>query len=90
VSANAKITVKGTLQYYYSGWHSYGSGHTIMIVLKPKGSSTWYWIVKVNTNAKGQFSATFKDPVSAAWAAYFDGNSTHLSVQSGSVYVTVR
>jgi hypothetical protein len=90
VSANGKITVKGTLQYYDSGWRSYGSGHTIMIVLKPAGSSTWYWIVKVSTNAKGQFSATFKDPVSATWAAYFDGNSTHLSVQSGGVYVTVR
>jgi hypothetical protein len=89
VSRNGRITVKGTLQYYNSGWHNY-SGQTIEIILKPKGDTQWYWIVKVKTNSSGQFSATFADPVSAYWAAYYDGNSSHLSWQSGSVYVTVR
>ncbi len=35
------------------------------------------------TNAKGQFVATFKDPVSATWQAVFEGNDSngvgHLS-----------
>jgi hypothetical protein len=66
VNAGGKLTVKGTLQFYYGGWHNYG-GQIIWIDLRPKGSSTWYWMVKVETNGKGQFSATFKDPVSATW-----------------------
>jgi hypothetical protein len=89
VSKNGKITVKGTLQYYFSGWHNYGS-QTILIVLQPSGGTAWFWIVKVKTNSKGQFSATFADPVTAHWGAYFDGNSSHLSVQAGNVYVRVR
>jgi hypothetical protein len=89
VSRNGKITVKGTLQYYNSGWRNY-AGQTILIVLEPAGGSTWYWIVKVRTNSKGQFAATVADPVTAHWGAYFDGNSTHLSVQAGNTYVRVR
>jgi hypothetical protein len=89
VSRNGKITVKGTLQYYSSGWRNY-AGQTILIVLEPAGGSTWYWIVKVHTNSKGQFAATVADPVTAHWGAYFDGNSAHLSVQAGNTYVRVR
>jgi hypothetical protein len=66
VSRNGKITVKGTLQYYNSGWRTY-AGQTIMIVLEPAGGSTWYWIVKVHTNSTGQFAATVADPVTAHW-----------------------
>lgn len=89
VSRNGKVTVKGTLQYYNSGWRNY-AGQTILIVLEPAGGSTWYWIVKVHTNSRGQFAATVADPVTAHWGAYFDGNSTHLSVQAGNTYVRVR
>jgi hypothetical protein len=94
VNAGGKLTIKGTLQYYYRGWHNYG-GQTIVISLHPKSSNPkWYWLVKVKTNAKGQFSAIFKDPVSATWQAAFDGNNSngvgHLAVGSAEVYVRLK
>jgi hypothetical protein len=94
VNAGGKLTIKGTLQYYYRGWHNY-SGQTVVIYLHPKGSSpTWYWIYKVKTNAKGQFSLTFKDPVSATWQVGFAGNNSngvgHLSTASPEVYVRLK
>jgi hypothetical protein len=93
VNAGGKLTVKGTLQYYYYGWRNY-SGQTIWINLRPKGSSIWYWMVKVKTNSKGQFSATFQDPISATWEAQFDGNNSngvgHLSYGSPEVYVRLK
>jgi hypothetical protein len=94
VNAGGKLTIKGTLQYYYSGWHNYG-GQTIVVSLHPKsGNSKWYWLVKVKTNSKGQFSTTFKDPVSATWQAAFDGNNSngvgHLAVGSAEVYVRLK
>jgi hypothetical protein len=94
VNAGGKLTVRGTLQYYYSGWHNYG-GQTLVVGLHPKGSnSTWYWLVKVKTNSKGQFSATFRDPVSATWQVVFDGNNSngvgHLSTGSPEVYVRLK
>jgi len=94
VNAGGKLTIKGTLQYWYAGYHNY-SGQTIVIYLHPKGSNpTWYWLVKVKTNAKGQFVATFKDPVSATWQAVFEGNNSngvgHLSYGSPEVYVRLK
>jgi hypothetical protein len=94
VNAGGKLTIKGTLQYYYSGWHNYG-GQTIVVYLHPQGSNpTWYWMVKVKTNSKGQFSTTFKDPVSATWQAVFGGNNSngvgHLSTGSPEVYVRLK
>ena len=94
VNAGGKLTIKGTLQYYYSGWHNYG-GQTIVVYLHPQGSNpTWYWLVKVKTNSKGQFSTTFKDPVSATWQVVFAGNNSkgvgHLSTVSPEVYVRLK
>jgi hypothetical protein len=94
VNAGGKLTVKGTLQYYYGGWHNYG-GQTIVVYLHPQGSNpAWYWMVKVKTNAKGQFSSTFKDPVSATWQAVFEGNNSngvgHLFTGSAEVYVRLK
>jgi len=89
VNAGHDLTVKGQLQYWNGGWHDYRN-QQILIVLRPKGSSTWYWIVKVKTNASGHFSATFVDPVSATWEAVYDGNSTHLSAGSTTIYVRLR
>jgi hypothetical protein len=94
VNAGGKLTISGVLQYYYSGWHNY-SGQTIVIYLHPKGSNpTWYWLVKIKTNSKGQFSTTFKDPVSATWQAAFEGNNSngvgHLVAGSPEVYVRLK
>jgi hypothetical protein len=93
VNAGGKLTVKGTLQYYYGGWHNYGS-QVVWIELRPQGSSTWYWMVKVKTNSKGQFSSTFKDPASATWDVYFPGNNDngvgHLATVSSQTYVRLK
>jgi hypothetical protein len=94
VNAGGKLTISGVLQYWYSGWHNY-SGQTIVIYLHPKSSNpTWYWLVKIKTNAKGQFSTTFKDPVSATWQAAFEGNNSngvgHLTAGSPEVYVRLK
>ncbi len=94
VNAGGKLTISGVLQYWYSGWHNY-SGQTIVIYLHPQGSNpTWYWLVKIKTNAKGQFSTTFKDPVSATWQAAFEGNNSngvgHLVAGSPEVYVRLK
>jgi hypothetical protein len=86
VPKGGKLTVKGQLQYYYRGWRNFG-GQQVLILLRPKGSGTWYWIVKVKTNSTGHFSATFKDPVSATWSAEYEGNSTHLAAGAPMIYV---
>jgi hypothetical protein len=91
VSGNGHVTVKGQLQYYAnSAWHNYG-GQTIYILFRQKGTSKWYWIVKVTANSTGHFAATV--PVagigSATWTAQFNGNSTHLATAPPGVYVRV-
>ncbi|HEX9031765.1 MAG TPA: hypothetical protein VF834_07940, partial [Streptosporangiaceae bacterium] len=55
----------------------------------PKGSTMWFWIVKVLTNSTGHFTATFKDPVSATWSADYLGDSTHYASGGRLVYVSV-
>jgi hypothetical protein len=89
VNAHGKLTVRGTLQYYYSGYHAY-KNQLIWILLRPKGSGTWYWEVKVHTNGIGYFSATFTDPVSATWEAAFYGNGAHLECGSAEIYVRLK
>jgi hypothetical protein len=93
VNAGGKLTVKGVLQYYYDGWRDY-AGQVVTVNLNPRGSKSWYWFVKVKTNSKGQFSATFKDPVSANWQAGFAGNDSngvgHLETGTPAVYVRLK
>ena len=89
VGAGGRLTVKGRLQYYFSGWHAYRN-QTVFIVFRPKGSSQWYWIVKPKTNSAGWFSGTFADPLSATWSALFEGNSTHLAASPPGIYIRVR
>lgn len=89
VARGHKLTVKGQLQYFSSRWRSFG-GQQILIVLRPKGSGTWFWIVKVKTHSDGRFSATFTDPVSATWSAVYEGNSRHLAVGAPQIYVRLR
>jgi hypothetical protein len=88
VSKGGKITVSGRLQQYNRRWRDYGK-RRILIILKPKGSKTWYWIKKVTASAGGHFSATFKDPVSATWSAEFAGNSTHFASAGKTRWVPV-
>jgi hypothetical protein len=62
----------------------------VLIILRPHGSGTWYWIAKSRTNSAGRFSATFTDPVSATWSAEYTGNSTHLGAMAAKKDVRLR
>ena len=84
VHKGGKLTVSGRLQTYNGGWRNFAR-QQIMVILKPKGSTIWYWMVKVNTNASGYFTSTFTDPVSATWSADYNGNATHFG-SGGAVY----
>jgi hypothetical protein len=78
VAKGGKLTVSGQLRYYSGTWRNH-AGQQVLIILRPHGSGTWYWIAKSRTDSAGKFSATFTDPVSATWSAEYTGNSTHLA-----------
>jgi hypothetical protein len=84
----AKLTVSGRLQFYASGWRNFGRAQ-VQVILRPKGSRTWYWIARVKTNSSGNFTVTFGDPVSATWAVEYLGDKTHLDAISATTYVRV-
>ena len=88
VHRGGKLTVNGRLQTYNRGWRNYAR-QQVLIVLKPKGSKVWYWLVKVRTNASGYFTSTFTDPVSASWSADYDGNATHFACGGSVHYVPI-
>ena len=88
VHQGGKLTVSGRLQFYASGWRNF-RGQQVQVILQPRGSKNWYWIVRVNTNSRGYFSATFTDPVSATWAAEYLGDKRHLATVSAMTYVRV-
>jgi hypothetical protein len=62
----------------------------VLIILRPHGSGTWYWIAKSKTDSAGKFSATFTDPASATWSAEYTGNSTHLATVASKHDVRLR
>jgi hypothetical protein len=90
-----ELTVAGTLQYYYRqyhyrpAWNPY-AGQPVLIILRPLGQRTWYWITQVTTGPDGWFSATFADPLSATWSAEYLGSGTHLATIAAMIYVRVR
>ena len=88
VHKGGKLTVSGRLQTYNGGWRNFAR-QQILIILKPKGSTVWYWMVKVNTNASGYFTSTFTDPVSATWSADYNGNATHFASGAAVYYVPI-
>jgi hypothetical protein len=89
VSKGGKLTVSGRLQYYSSKWRNY-AGQQVLVILRPQGSKTWYYIAIPKTNSAGFFSATFTDPVSATWSAEYLGSSTHLAAVAGTIYVRLQ
>ena len=89
VSKGGKLTVSGRLQYYSARWRNY-AGQQVLIILRPQGSKTWYYIAIPRTSSAGLFSATFTDPVSATWSAEYLGNSTHLATVAGTIYVQLN
>jgi hypothetical protein len=89
VATGGKLTVSGRL-WYYSGTWRYHAGQEVLIILRPQGKGTWYWIAKPKTDSAGKFSATFTDPVSATWSAEYTGNSTHLGAIAAKKDVRLR
>ena len=85
-----KLTVTGKLQTYSDGKWRPLARQVVQVILKPKGSSVWYWIVKVNTGAAGGFSATFADPVTATWSTEYLGDAKHLAAVGPMVAVTLK
>ena len=88
VRRGGKITVSGRLQTYNRAWRNFAH-QQVLIILKPRGSKVWYWIVKVRTNSAGHFTSTFKDPTTAHWSAQYDGNATHFASIGSVHYVRV-
>ena len=89
VAKGGKLTISGQLRYYSGTWRNH-AGQEVLIILRPHGSGTWYWIAKSKTDAAGKFSATFTDPVNATWSAEYAGNSTHLGVIAAEKDVLLR
>lgn len=87
---NAPLTAKGTLQYKSgSTWKSYKGGQ-IVLVIKPKGESTWYWVVKGKSDSSGRFSLKTKAYEDATWAVYLAADSKHFYSESKTEYVDAR
>jgi hypothetical protein len=89
VGHGGKITVSGRLRQYVRSWENFGK-QQILIILKPRGKKSWYWIYKVTTSSRGQFSKKFVDPTTASWSAEYLGNKTHLASVGAAFSVTVR
>ena len=90
VPKGGKLTVAGKLETYTGGKWRPLTHQVVQIILKPKGSSGWYWIVKVKTGGRGGFSATFADPVTATWSTEYLGDATHLAAVGPMVNVTLK
>jgi hypothetical protein len=90
VHKGGKLTVTGKLETYTGGKWRPLTHQVVQIILKPKGSSGWYWIVKVNTGGRGGFSATFTDPVTATWSTEYLGDAKHLATVGPMVSVTLK
>jgi hypothetical protein len=84
------LTVSGQLQYYSGKWLNYAK-QTVYVILRPQGSSTWYYMDFGTTGSTGKFSFTFTfpNPVSATWSAEFFGNSAHLATVAATLYIPV-
>jgi hypothetical protein len=90
VREGGKVTMSGKLEYNNGHkWLTVGR-QTVYLIFRPTGSKTWYWIVKVTTNSKGEFTGTSPAPVSATWAAEFQGDTTLLATMSSTVNVRVK
>jgi hypothetical protein len=87
VPKGGKLTVAGKLETFSGGkWQPFAH-QTAQIILKPKDSTVWYWIVKVSTGAAGGFTATFTDPVTATWSTEYTGDAKHLAAVGPAVGV---
>jgi hypothetical protein len=90
VAKGGKLAVTGKLETYIRGKWRPLAHQVVQVILKPKGSTGWFWIVKVKTGAAGGFSAKFTDPVTATWSTEYLGDAKHLATVGPMVAVTLR
>lgn len=89
VHKGGKITVSGRVQVLVkSAWRDLARKQ-VLIILKPKGSKTWFWIYKVTTSTSGKFSKTFVDPETADWSGEYVGDAQHFASRGAAFRVTV-
>jgi hypothetical protein len=89
VHKGGKLTITGHLESFFGGKWRNLVHQQVLIILKPQGSSTWFYIVKVSSGGEGLFSATFTDPVTATWSAEYLGDAKHLATVAPMVPVTL-
>ncbi|MHB1431003.1 MAG: hypothetical protein ACYCO9_05160 [Streptosporangiaceae bacterium] len=88
VPSGGSLTVSGRLEQDTGRWRVLAH-RVVLIVLRPKGRRTWYWMARPRTTASGYFSATFTDPRSAYWSAFFEGGASYFASGARIVYVGV-
>jgi hypothetical protein len=88
VPSGGSLTVSGKLEQDTGHWRALGH-QVVLIVLRPKGKKTWYWLVKPHTDGSGDFTATFNDPVSATWSATYEGGSKYFASGAKQIYVSL-
>jgi hypothetical protein len=62
----------------------------VVLAYRPKGSATWYWVVKGRADSRGRYKLATKAYGDGTWAAYLDADSAHSYSETRQVYVRVR
>jgi hypothetical protein len=89
-SGTSKITFSGVvLAHTSAGWVHYSNAH-VVLVIRSKGDSQWYWVAKGYTNSAGKYSFTTPAYEDATWATYLDADSKHFYSESKMITVDVR
>lgn len=87
---NARFTASGTLQHYTGGrWQGY-KGAQVMLVFKPKGDTTWYWVSKGSTGTGGKYSLRGIGYQDGSWAVVLQPDAKHFYSETKAKYVDVR
>jgi hypothetical protein len=88
LAKGGKLRVRGRLFQDTTRWVPFGR-QTVEIIFRKPGTTSWYYVLKVRTNASGRFTAAIKDTFTAYWSAYYPGNSSHYSTAPPGVRVRV-
>lgn len=94
VKVGKTFKITGTLQQDVNAAWKPLAGQQVWILLKPKGSTTWFWYSKPRTSASGAFSATIKviKGMTSAWwiPVYYGATGYYDSSPANPIYVTVH
>lgn len=89
-SRNAALTATGTVQQHVrAAWRGYVKAR-VVLVFRPKGDPSWYWVVKGYTGSGGHFRLRGTAYGTGDWAVYYQPDSAHFYSQTPTRRVTVR